>query len=618
MDLPFLAARTWADLCFHFRLSLAFQVLVQLATLALLGPLMAWAARRLVRLSGEPLVTNFDLAAFALSPTGAGLLLATALLTVGALLAEFAGQSWIAGHAISRQQLTLASTLALVLGRWPALMLLGAYILGRLLLLALPFLLGAFLAWYALLRAHDINYYLALRPAQWWGALTLMMLLGAAYAAVAIGKLARWIFSVPILVFENVAPLQALEESARRSHERLAWIVIALGSWGLLVLTAGILIAIIARPVETAAMRWAGVDLSRVLVLTVLFAVVALAGTFLQSGVLIAGHQFLVTRMYVEQPDAPPWRPPVSEEIDRKRFRVGWGAGLLVATLVGSGAAWFILSRPVPEPGVEITAHRGNSSVAPENTLAAFRAAMDAHATYAELDVQRTRDGEVIVLHDRDLMRMAGDSRRIGDLTMADLAGIDVGLKYGAAFRGERVPSLAAVIDLVRGAVKLNVELKYNAPDPLLVSAVVEVLRQKDFLDQAVITSLNAAALREIKAIEPRLKTGQIVAAAVGDVSRADANFLCLNSARTSSAVVRRAHAAGKEVHVWTVNRAEVVLRMIERGVDNIVTDHPALAMQIVRKRRELAPAERLALRLRVLFTSRPPELVDPGAVTPL
>jgi glycerophosphoryl diester phosphodiesterase len=129
---------------------------------------------------------------------------------------------------------------------------------------------------------------------------------------------------------------------------------------------------------------------------------------------------------------------------------------------------------------------------------------------------------------------------------------------------------------------------------------------------------LNAAALREIKAIEPRLKTGQIVAAAVGDVSLADANFLCLNSARTCSAVVRRAHAAGKEVHVWTVNSAEGVLRMIERGVDNIVTDHPALAMQIVRKRRELAPAERLALRLRVLFTSRPPELVDPGAVTPL
>jgi len=65
-------------------------------------------------------------------------------------------------------------------------------------------------------------------------------------------------------------------------------------------------------------------------------------------------------------------------------------------------------------------------------------------------------------------------------------------------------------------------------------------------------------------------------------------------------------------------NRAFVIMRMIERGVDNIVTDYPALAIQMVQKRRELAPAERLALRLRVLFSSTPPELVDPGAVTPL
>src|SRR5262249_44838542 len=161
--------------------------------------------------------------------------------------------------------------------------------------------------------------------------------------------------------------------------------------------------------------------------------------------------------------DAPPWRPPVSVEIDRKRFRVGSAAVLLLATLVGSGAAWFILSRPLPEPGVEITAHRGNSSLAPENTLAAFRAALDSHPTWAEADGQGRRDGNDLEVHDRDLMRMVGDPRRIGDLTISDLAGLDVALKHGAAFGGERAPSLAAVIDLVRGALKLNVYLKSNA-----------------------------------------------------------------------------------------------------------------------------------------------------------
>src|SRR5262249_26037608 len=152
-------------------------------------------------------------------------------------------------------------------------------------------------------------------------------------------------------------------------------------------------------------------------------------------------------------------------------------AGALL--VFGAGGAWFVASRPVPEANVAVTAHRGASSRAPENTLAAFRAAMEAHATYAELDVQRTRDGEVGGLHDRDLMRLAGDPRRIADLTGEDLAAIDVGSKYGPAFAGERVPTLESVIALVRGHMKLNVELKYNGPDPGLAAAVIEVLRRQ-------------------------------------------------------------------------------------------------------------------------------------------
>ncbi|HTT36764.1 MAG TPA: glycerophosphodiester phosphodiesterase family protein, partial [Burkholderiales bacterium] len=100
--------------------------------------------------------------------------------------------------------------------------------------------------------------------------------------------------------------------------------------------------------------------------------------------------------------------------------------------------------------------------------------------------------------------------------------------------------------------------------------------------------------------------------------ARADADFLSLNSARATPAVIGRAHAAGKQVHVWTVNRAEVMLRMIERGVDNIITDDPALALRVVQQRRELSPGQLLALHLRVLFSAAPPELTEPGAVTVL
>ena len=165
---------------------------------------------------------------------------------------------------------------------------------------------------------------------------------------------------------------------------------------------------------------------------------------------------------------------------------------------------------------------------------------------------------------------------------------------------------------------KINVELKYNVPDPGLAPAVIELLRRENFLDQVVITSLDLAALRQVEGIEPRLQTGHIVTAAVGDVVRTPADFLSLSSARATPSLIRRAHAAGKEVHAWTVNEPEVMLRMIEAGVDNVITDDPALLARVIRDRQALSPPEMLGLRLRVLFGSTPPELTDPAAVEQL
>jgi glycerophosphoryl diester phosphodiesterase len=102
----------------------------------------------------------------------------------------------------------------------------------------------------------------------------------------------------------------------------------------------------------------------------------------------------------------------------------------------------------------------------------------------------------------------------------------------------------------------------------------------------------------------------------VGDVARGETDFLSLNSARATVQVIRRAHAVGKEVHVWTVNRAEVMLRMIERGADNLITNDPELAVRVLQQHRSLPPTQEFALRLRGLFTDPPAERVDPQAVT--
>jgi glycerophosphoryl diester phosphodiesterase len=616
-----LAGRALGDLLFQVRTAFAFQLLAQLAAFALVGPLITWAARRLVLASGDAVVSNTAIAGFLLSIPGAAFVLVVGALGAGALLAEFAGQSSIAGYAIARSPITLTDTAGAVLRRLPALIVLGARLLVRLTVLALPFIAALLLIWRTQLSGHDINYYLAARPPEWRRALALALILAAGYALVALRQLGRWLFAVPILVFESAPPGRALAESSARTRGRLGHILTPLTAWWLLLVGGGILIARPARHLEAVALGWAGLELTRVLALISAFVVLALVASFLHGALLIAGHQFLVMRMYAEEFAAGTWRAAAAPEPESQHPR-RLATRIFIATAalltLGFGAAWLVAAQYTPEAEPLITAHRGDSVEAPENTLAAFRAAIAARATFSELDVQRTRDGLVVVLHDGDLMRLAGDPRKIGDLTAAELATIDVGRKFGEAFRGEHVPSLDAVIDLVRGRMKINVELKYNAPDPGLAAAVVEVLRRKNFLDQVVITSLSAAALRQIRAIEPQLTTGMIVAAAVGDVTRADTDFLSLNSARATPAVIGRAHLAGKQVHVWTVNRAEVMLRMIERGVDNIITDDPVLALRVVAERRALTPTELLALHLRVLFSEPPPELTDPAAVTVL
>jgi glycerophosphoryl diester phosphodiesterase len=376
-----------------------------------------------------------------------------------------------------------------------------------------------------------------------------------------------------------------------------------------------------ARLVSDAGLDWAGIDVHRVLPLVAVYLAVAAVGGFLYGAILLAGHQFLVTRLYAELRDPATRRAPAipREDSDDARLVARPAVAVVLVVAVGAlGAAALLASRLDLTQDVAITAHRGAKVAAPENSLAAFRRAMDAGATYAELDVQHTRDRVLVVVHDGDLMRMGDDPRKVGELTAAEIATIDIGRKYDARFAGERPPTLEEVIDLVRGRMRINIELKYNVPDPGLAPAVVDLLRREDFIDQVVITSLDYAALKQVESLEPRLRTGHIVTAAVGNVVRTEADFLSLSAARATPSLIRRAHAAGKEVHVWTVNEPELMLRMIERGVDNVITDDPALLVRVMQERKGLSRAEILGLRLRVLFSRPPKALSDPAAVEPI
>jgi glycerophosphoryl diester phosphodiesterase len=615
------AARAWNDLSSRWRVPLAFHLVMQVLGFAVIAPVFTFIASWLVSRSGEPVVSNIDLVGFVLSPIGLFFVLVMGALLGALLLAEFAGHTWISSHAIAQRRVTLRSTFGEVLRLWPKLIFMGLRIFLRLLLLAVPFLAVIAAVWFTTLAGHDINYYLTEKPPEWKRAILIVAILVLIYFFILQRQMGRWLFAIPALVLEPISPNAALKRSRELTRGRVFRIGLPLVLWWVSITCVMLALSWGCRQVSDAGLDWAGISAPRVLPLVAIYVVVSLLGAFLYSAFWFAGHQFMVTRLYVERIGDASWQPlnlGTDEEKVAQRLARPWLTALPVLLLISLGALWFIAVRVDLHTNVQVTAHRGASINNPENTMASFRAALAADADYIELDVQRTSDKVIVVVHDGDLLRLGGDPRKVDALTLAELETIDIGARYKPAFPNEPAPTLKQVIDLVRGKMKINIELKYNFPDPGLAPAVIDLLRAETFMDQVVITSLDYSALLQVESIEPKLTTGHIVTAAVGNVMHSKADFLSLNAAKATVSMVRRAHAAGKKVHVWTVNTPDAMLRMIERGVDNIITDDPLLLARVIRERNALSRTELLGLRLRVLFDIPPPEVTDPAAVKTL
>ena len=208
----------------------------------------------------------------------------------------------------------------------------------------------------------------------------------------------------------------------------------------------------------------------------------------------------------------------------------------------------FVAHRPA-----QVTAHRAGPKTAPENSLAALRLALAAGADFVEIDVQQTADGQVVLLHDRDLRRVAGDPRTLHQVNLADVKNLRLRDAGGTA-TDERIPTLSEFLASCNETVRLNVELKEISRNPQLPSAVLDLLREHHLVDRAVVTCFDLPPLLELQKLEPTLPVGIILTTVKGDMTRLPVNILSLNQRLVRADVVRRAHQGGMEVFAWTVN----------------------------------------------------------------
>lgn len=230
---------------------------------------------------------------------------------------------------------------------------------------------------------------------------------------------------------------------------------------------------------------------------------------------------------------------------------------------------------------VTITAHRGDCSAAPENTLAAFELAIENGADIIELDVRQTKDGEIVVMHDESLKRVCGVNKKVGKLTYEELQKYSPGKKYRGPneelYREEKIPTLQEVIDLVGDRAKLNIELKPAKTDKNLSQRVAEIIGENDYYDNCFVASLTYGSIRRIKLSDPKVKTVYVMAVAMGDFYDLEyADGFSIKYRYINNEIIKQAHKRGKDVYAWTVDDKQILESMMLMNVDSIITNNPA------------------------------------------
>ncbi|QSX06930.1 glycerophosphodiester phosphodiesterase [Sedimentibacter sp. zth1] len=230
-----------------------------------------------------------------------------------------------------------------------------------------------------------------------------------------------------------------------------------------------------------------------------------------------------------------------------------------------------------------ITAHRGDSANAPENTIIAIESAINHFADWVEIDLQQTKDGEIIVMHDSNLRRTTGVNKYIWDVNFDEVKTLDAGKWFGEEFSGERIPTLDEVIKLAKGKIKLNIELKPTGHEKGLEDAVVNIIKNNNFESDCVVTSLKYDIIKRIKQIDPDIKTIYVTTLAYGKIAVLPyADGFSVEHSFITKRLVNTIKNKGKDVYAWTVNNEADLVKMINLGVDNIITDDPLKAKEMV------------------------------------
>ena len=263
--------------------------------------------------------------------------------------------------------------------------------------------------------------------------------------------------------------------------------------------------------------------------------------------------------------------------------------------LAGAGLAFTLLFSPLSQAfaaettgdlrKVDNVAHRGASAYAPENTIAAFDKAVEMKADYIEIDVQRSKDGKLVVIHDTTVDRTTDGSGKVGNLTFKELRNLDAGSWKGEQFTGVQIPTFDEILDRYHGKIGILIELKapelYPGVEENIAGKLKEQNLDKPQNEKIIVQSFNHESMKKMNELLPKVPIGVLTS------SRADATEQALQEFLTyadyfnpsygivTEDLVNQVHSLGMKIGSWTVRSQEAADFLLDVGVDAIITDYP-------------------------------------------
>ena len=211
--------------------------------------------------------------------------------------------------------------------------------------------------------------------------------------------------------------------------------------------------------------------------------------------------------------------------------------------------------------------HRGAKAYEPENTLRSFKRAIELGVDAVELDVRKTKDNEIVVIHNSNVGKTTDGSGSVSDFTLEEI-------KKFVTEKGEQIPTLEEALEFVGKRVKILVELKETG----IEEKVLGLIREKGLIENVIIISFHEEVLRNVRELNDEVATGLIYVRHKNPIPAAltlKAEYLLPLYRFTHSANVRKAHENGLKVIVWTINKEEEAAEYRKKGVDGITSDRP-------------------------------------------